>query len=147
MLPHPMDKNMVHHSSSDSIRNYCLCFSIWDIPWSVLPCTFSSLRVFLSTVQPSTTSTLWTGLYWFLHIISHKCDQFWVVVFEVWQLWFCYLCFPLCNTSTSQCKMCFSEWEYVCKLCLTRWKVLMDFTEGVTDSINSFRPLSICSRR
>lgn len=33
------------------------------------------------------TRALWTGLlYTFSHIISHKCDHFWVVVFKWWHL-------------------------------------------------------------
>ena len=77
---------------------------------------------FLSIVGPH-KPVLSELAYMFPHIISHKCDQFWVVVFKWWHpcalivFDLCHLCSPLCTGA--------SQWKCVGKLCLNRWKVLM----------------------
>lgn len=95
-FPHyrAMIRNTVYHSCTDFVWDYCSCSSS----------PFSASSLYLSHMHSSSSRTLsihiwylqlhsagcalWTGLYWFPHIISNKCEQLWVVVCKL-RLSFC----------------------------------------------------------
>ncbi len=132
-------KNMVNHSSSDFIRYYCSLSSLTSSHMN------SSSQISIHC-RASQTSALWTGLlYMFPHIISHKCDQFWVVVFKWWHLCFncVWLLSPVLTIMQHGCitmKIC---WQVVSK----QVKSAYGFAKRVIDSISGFRQLSIWFRQ
>ncbi len=116
-------------------------------PWPPRPpLTLNSSSQISIHCRASQTSALWTGLlYMFPHIISHKCDQFWVVVFKWWHLCFncVWLLSPLLTITQHGCitmEMC---WQVVSK----QVKSAYGFAKRVIDSISGFRQLSIWFRQ
>ena len=99
---------------------------------------------FLSIVGPH-KPVLSELAYMFPHIISHKCDTFWVVVFKWWHMCFncVWLLSPVLTIMQHGCitmKMC---WQVVSK----QVKSAYGFAKRVIDSISGFRKLSIWFRQ
>lgn len=92
----------------------CLCLSERFCPLYNLQQPVLFELAYIKFLTPLATSLI--NFEW----LCFSCDSCALIVLN-----FSYLCSPLCSTRASQCKLCFSGWDFICKLYLSGWKVPM----------------------